>query len=288
MTESTPKTLLKIREAYPTFHGNYIRIANCILQNPDLLIRDKVSDVAAACNCDNAQIIRFSQKLGFKGFSDMKRAISRDLIPLQAKVDIESVNKGSGFGALLENFRRDYTQTINDTLSVSNEKDVMQLVDKIKKARKIMICGLGASGIVAEDLQMKLVHMGYPAFFHDKPTLNKMHCTLLDKNDLMIAVSFRGENPEMIRYAKIAKENECPVAAICNYSQSELSQLADILLLTSSNEDDFRIGAMTSRLSQLMVVDILSVMLALNDIRKTERNLAKTHKVLNEQKEMKQ
>ena len=92
----------------------------------------------------------------------------------------------------------------------------------------------------------------------------------------------------MIRYAKIAKENDCPVAVICNYSQSELSQLADILLLTSSNEDDFRIGAMTSRLSQLMVVDILSVMLALNDIRKTERNLAKTHKVLNEQKEMKQ
>ena len=71
MTNSTPETLLKIREAYPSFHGNYIRIADCILKNPGLLIRDKLSDVACACNCDNAQIIRFCQKLGFKGFSNM-------------------------------------------------------------------------------------------------------------------------------------------------------------------------------------------------------------------------
>ncbi len=54
------------------------------------------------------------------------------------------------------------------------------------------------------------------------------------------------------------------------------------MLLTSSREDDFRIGAMTSRLSQLMIVDILSVMLALDDMNKTERNLAGMHAMLNE------
>ncbi|MBR2509285.1 MAG: MurR/RpiR family transcriptional regulator [Lentisphaeria bacterium] len=287
MTESTPKTLLKIRNLYSSFHGNYIRIADCILHNPGLLIRDKVSDVAAACNCDNAQIIRFCQKLGFKGFSDMKRAISHDLIPLQTQVDTASVNKGSGFGRLLEDFRKDYLQTINDTIAMCDEKIIQQIVEKIKKARKIMLCGLGASGIVCEDLQMKLVHMGYPAFYHSKPTMNKMMSSLMEKNDLMIVVSFRGENTEILNYIQVAKNNGCPVAAICNYSQSPVAESADMVLLTSANEDDFRIGAMTSRLSQLMVVDILSVMLALNDIKKTERNLAKTHTVLKENKEVK-
>ena len=288
MIESTPKTLLKIRETYSSFHGNYIRIADCILQNPGLLIRDKVSDVAAACKCDNAQIIRFCQKLGFKGFSDMKRAISHDLIPLQTKVDIDSVSKGSGFSRLLEDFRKDYLQTVNDTLAVCDEKAVMQTVGYIKKARKIMLCGFGASGIVCEDLQMKLVHMGYPAFYHSKPTLNRMMCSLLGKNDLMIVVSFRGENAEIINYADVAKKNGCPITAVTNYSNSPLALLSDTVLLSSSEEDDFRIGAMTSRMSQLMVIDILSVMLALNDIKKTERNLAKTHTILKENKEVKQ
>ena len=288
MTESTPKTLLKIRKLYSSFHGNYIRIADCILNNPGLLIRDKVSDVAVACNCDNAQIIRFCQKLGFKGFSDMKRAISHDLIPLQTQVDTASVGNEKGFSRLLEDFRKDYLQTINDTIAMCDEKSFLQVVDKIKKARNIMICGLGASGIVCEDLQMKLVRMGYPAFYHSTQTMNKMMCSLLGKNDLLILVSFRGENSEIRNYAEVVQKNGCPVAAICNYSQSPVAQTADMVLLTSSNEDDFRIGAMTSRLSQLMVVDILSVLLALNDIKKTERNLAKTHTVLKENKEVKQ
>lgn len=268
---TTPKTLLEIKKLYSSFHGNYIRIADCILYNPGLLISNKVSDVAAACNCDNAQIIRFCQKLGFKGFSDMKRAISHDLIPLQTDIDNVSVNKVNGFGRLMADFRKNYLQTINDTVAMCDEKIIQQVVEKIKKARKIMLCGLGASGIVCEDLQMKLVHMGYPAFFHSKPTMNKMMCSLLEKSDLMIIISFRGENSEIINYANVAKKNNCPIVAITNYSNSPLALISDIVLLSSSEEDDFRIGAMTSRLSQLMIVDILSVMLALNDIRKTKK-----------------
>ena len=287
MTQSTPKTLLKIRELYSSFHGNYIRIADCILHNPGLLIRDKVSDVAAACNCDNAQIIRFCQKLGFKGFSDMKRAMSHDLIPLQTNIDNISLNKGSGFSRLMEDFRKDYLQTINDTILMCDEKVIPNVVEKIKNARKIMLCGLGASGIVCEDLQMKLVHMGYPAFFYSNQTLNKMMCSLLEKNDLMIVISFSGKNKEILQYAQVAKSNNCPIVVITNYSNSPLALLSDMLLLTSSQEDDFRIGAMTSRLSQLMIVDILSVTLALKDIKKTEKNLAKTHTVLTENKEIK-
>jgi DNA-binding MurR/RpiR family transcriptional regulator len=257
------------------------------LHNPGLLIRDKVSDVAAACNCDNAQIIRFCQKLGFKGFSDMKRAMSHDLIPLQTNIDNISLNKGSGFSRLMEDFRKDYLQTINDTILMCDEKVIPNVVEKIKKARKIMLCGLGASGIVCEDLQMKLVHMGYPAFFNSNQTLNKMMCSLLEKNDLMIVISFSGKNKEILQYAQVAKSNNCPIVVITNYSNSPLALLSDMLLLTSSQEDDFRIGAMTSRLSQLMIVDILSVTLALKDIKKTEKNLAKTHTVLTENKEIK-
>jgi len=282
MTGATPKTLLKIRESYPSFHGNYARIADCILRNPGLLVGGRLSDIAAACGCDNAQIIRFCRKLGFKGFSDMRRSISHDLIPLQTRVDSDSVRKKSGFERLLEDFRGDYLQTVNDTVSVCGEKAFLKTVEAIRKARRIMLCGMGASGIVCEDLRMKLVHMGYPAFYHSDPAMNKMMSFLMEKRDLLIAVSFRGENADVMSCVKTAKDNGCPVAAITNYPNSPLARQSDTVLLTSSREDDFRIGAMTSRLSQLMIVDILSVMLALDDMNKTERNLAGMHAMLNE------
>lgn len=287
MSVSTPKTLLKIRQAYSSFHGNYIRIADQILQNPGLLIREKVSDVAEACGCDNAQIIRFCQKLGFKGFLDMKRAIAHDFIPVQTQVDPESISQKQGFQRLVNDFRNDYIRTVNDTVGMFDEKMILSIVQKIRNAKKILICGMGASGIVAEDLQMKLIRMGYPAFHHNKPTMSKMMCSLMDKEDLLIAISFRGEDPDVLNYVTNASRNGCKVAAITNFSKSPLAQSADYPLITASEENDFRIGAMTSRLSQLMVVDILSVMLAFYDMEKTERNLTKTHNILHENKEKK-
>ena len=112
-------------------------------------------------------------------------------------------------------------------------------------------------------------------------------CSLMEKNDLLIAVSFRGEDPDVLKYAENASKNGCRIAAITNFPNSPLAQAADFPLITASEENDFRIGAMTSRLSQLMIVDILSVMLAFYDMEKTERNLAKTHTILHENKEKK-
>ena len=210
MTGTTPKTLLKIRESYSSFHGNYARIADCILRDPGLLAGGRLSDIAAACGCDNAQIIRFCRKLGFKGFSDMRRSISHDLIPLQTQVDSDSVREKSGFERLLEDFRGDYLQTVNDTVAVCGEKAVLQAVGAIRKARRIMLCGAGASGIVCEDLQMKLVHMGYPAFYHGSSAMNRMMSFLLEKNDLLIVVSFRGENTEVLSSVRRPKTTAVP------------------------------------------------------------------------------
>ena len=217
----------------------------------------------------------------------MKRAIAHDFIPVQTEVDPESLSRKQGFQRLINDFRNDYLRTVNDTVGLFDENVILSLVQTIRSSKKILVCGMGASGLVAEDLQMKLIRMGYPAFYHSKPTMNKMMCSLMEKNDLLIAVSFRGEDPDVLKYAENASKNGCRIAAITNFPNAPLAQAADFPLITASEENDFRIGAMTSRLSQLMIVDILSVMLAFYDMEKTERNLAKTHTILHENKEKK-
>ena len=281
----TSKTVLKIRREYPSLRGNFIRIADRILQNPALLIQDKVADVAADCGCDNAQIIRFCQKLGFKGFSDLKQAMIHDLIPFRTEADAIGGENPKGFQHLVHDFRSGYQRTINDTAAMFDEELLLQTVAAIRNARKIMICGIGASGIVAEDLQMKLVRLGYPVHFHAEPTTRQMLCSLLDKHDLLVAISFRGENRDVLNCVRVAKENGCRIAAITNFRTSPLAKKSDFLLSTATEEDDFRIGAMTSRISQLLVVDMLTVLLASGNPEKTGLALAKTHTVLHDSME---
>ena len=77
---TTPVSLLKIKQLYPSFTGNYISIADHILAHPETVVQNKVRDIAECCNCDDAQIIRFCQKIGYKGFSELKATIAADFI----------------------------------------------------------------------------------------------------------------------------------------------------------------------------------------------------------------
>lgn len=280
-TPQTPKTLLKIRQAYSSFHGNYARIADRILENPSVLIRDRVADTAAACGCDNAQIIRFCQKLGFKGFSEMKQAVIRDLIPFRTEVGTAELKKKKGFQRLVHDVRSGYQRTVDNTASMFEESAFQIAASAIHEAGRIMICGAGASGIVGEDLQMKLSRMGYPVCGVGDSVTRRMLCSLLTAKDLLIAISFRGTNREVLECVKTARKNGCRIAAITNFRTSPLAALSDIVLLTAAEEDDFRIGAMTSRLAQLMVVDFLCVLAASRD-PEAGRALAKTYSILNE------
>jgi len=123
---------------------------------------------------------------------------------------------------------------------------------------------------------MKLVRQGFPAIHHDDPVMNKMRCATLKKSDVFIAISFSGENLEICSCLDIVKKNAVKVIAITNFPSSSIAKQADYVLTTAADETKFRIGAMTSRISQLLLVDLLVVMLALSDMGKTERSLVKT------------
>ena len=74
MKKSSP-VLLMIQRNLPELSGKARTIAEQILKNPDLVIREKASDLARRCNADSAQVVRLCQKLGFSGFPDLKSKI---------------------------------------------------------------------------------------------------------------------------------------------------------------------------------------------------------------------
>ena len=76
---------------------------------------------------------------------------------------------------------------------------------------------------------------------------------------------------------KALKENKTPIIAITRFVQSPGSDLAEYKLYTAANESVFRSGAMSSRLSQLNVIDILYTALANDSYEQTLEQLSKTH-----------
>ena len=94
---------------------------------------------------------------------------------------------------------------------------------------------------------------------------------------LKIGQTVRDDGP-----AEHLKKNGTPIIAITRCVSSPVSDLADYRLYTAANESLFRSGAMSSRMSQLNVVDILFTTLANADYERSLSQLSRTHIEKNE------
>lgn len=72
-------------------------------------------------------------------------------------------------------------------------------------------------------------------------------------------------------------KNGTPIIAITRCVASPVAELADYKLYTTANESTFRSGAMSSRISQLNIIDILYTAFANREYEYCLEQLSKTH-----------
>ena len=100
-------------------------------------------------------------------------------------------------------------------------------------ANRICICGLGNSHAIAEDIQHKLMRLGLNATAY------------------------------VVHAAEIALEGGASVISLTNVGRSPLADISTIALHTASNETRYRRVALSSRIAQMAIVDVLYTMIAL-------------------------
>jgi len=276
----TPKYILRVKQVYPTLTGKYKAIADQILGKPGNVLCRQAKELAHDCNCDAALVVRFCQRLGYKGFADLKIAVATEFLPVSPVAG--AGNSQNAFTRMRHEFLDKNSRTLQDTSNLLREKDVSKAVDILSAARRIHLLGAGASGIVALDAQIKLERLGFDVVCHQDASLAKVLLGLVKQGDAVLAISYSGETHTVHDSTLAAKKRGAQVVAITNFPQSSLAGLADVTLLTASDEGSFRLGAMTSRLAQCLVLDFLVVSLAMRDMDKSGESIASTYNMVDD------
>lgn len=186
-------------------------ILDLIKNNKIDIINSDTNEISKLAYISKSSITRFSQKLGFKGFSDMKYTIKQNVYKKDAsKIELE-------YKTIVENYD-DFNQ------------DIVNLISKFKDFRKICIIGIGSSGIVAKEAHYRLIEIGLTNVnFADEPYNLYLEMTRLNEKDLVIALSLSGENENLIENLKIAKQNKAYIFAVTSNLNSRLSKMSDLL-----------------------------------------------------------
>lgn len=128
---------------------------------------------------------------------------------------------------------------------------------------KVIVTGLGKSGHVARKLAATFASTGTPAFFMHAAEASHGDLGMIGKDDVIVALSWSGEQPEMKNLVNYSARFRIPLIAITSSATSPLGEAADIVLeLPKAREAcPHNLAPTTSTLMQLAIGDALAIAL---------------------------
>ena len=264
---ATSDLIGEIRNSFDSLHASEAAIAQLVIDNPDRVTAMNISQLAEFSETSVATVVRFSKALGFKGYPDFRMALVGEVSRRNSTTGaISNLDGGITIDDSDEEIIRKIAladaiaiQSTAERLDVATFKKV---VNAWGKARTVGIIGLASSGYVAMDLQLKLNRLGKPAIAWRDAHSALTSISLLNKGDVLVAVSHSGTTLDIVDVMNEFKARGVTIVLITNSHRSTATTIADLTLYTSARETTFRSGATASRIAQLTVVDCLCVAMA--------------------------
>lgn len=271
------KMIQNMLEQLPTSER---KIAQFILENPHSILNSTVQDIGVQANTSGAAVIRLCKSLGVNGFQDLKVRIAGDLVK-PVEQGYRDIEPGESFYSIVQKTTSNSIQSIRDSEEIINYDELERAVHTLNAAENVHFFGIGASNIIANDAQQKLIRIRKNATAFIDTHLVATIIANASKDDVVFGISHSGETAEVIKVMMLAKERGVKTISLTKYGQSTVASLADIKLFTSySAEAPFRSAATSSRLAQLYMVDILFLSMATVQYEQTIESIDQTREAI--------
>ena len=147
-------------------------------------------------------------------------------------------------------------QNLKKTINRSFDKAVIQIS---KCQSKIILCGVGKSGLIASKIAATLASVGTPAFSISASEASHGDLGMISKKDILILISNSGETSELKNIIQYAKRNKIFLIGIVSKKDSILYKASDIKLATPKVLEAEGIVPTASTIVQLALGDALSI-----------------------------
>ncbi len=254
-------TSLRLEEYRQLASESEREIIDFVISHPNKAVGASIHELADLTCTSASTIARLCKKLGLNGY----RAFQRGLIAEHA------ISRQGGTVAASEGItNQDSTETIIQKATAKNISSleltghlldaakIDEAVDLMCSAKSIRLFGVGASLMVAHDLELKLLRLNVNCLLSDDSDAQLLYAKNMSKEDVAVVISYSGQTPSVNRCAHIARDKGARVIAITRGGfDSELANNSDCILGVAATEMLKRSGAMSSRIAQLNVVDVL-------------------------------
>ena len=165
------------------------------------------------------------------------------------------------------------------TLSKKIGKDFVKAINILKKTNgKIVVTGVGKSGIIAKKIASTLSSTGSPAQFIHSTEASHGDLGMINKKDTVLAFTFSGKTTELNDIFIYSKEKKIPLIIVTGKSNSNLENIATICVEISNLKEacPLNLAPTTSTTAMLALGDAIAVSLMISG-KFTKKNFYSYH-----------
>lgn len=223
--------LQKIDKSNKEFSAGQKRIADLFKENQIVLAFSSASEVGKKVNVSESTVIRWAQKIGFKGFAEFQDVVQTKLAEQRIE-QVEDVETSYASQSILKNLLDADIKSISHLKETLHEEQLLQVVDLIGSAKKIYVTSnffdFGLAHSFAHWMNRVLDHtellmQGDMQYYHQ---LSK-----LSKDDILIAFAFPRYTRNVMETLQTAKEQGTRVIVITDQTDAPVAPFADELLI---------------------------------------------------------
>nr|WP_308800940.1 MurR/RpiR family transcriptional regulator [Streptomyces polyasparticus] len=252
-----------IHSELPRLTASLRKVAEQVLADPAALAHTSAADLGRRTGTSQATVTRFCQAIGL----DSYQALLLELAKEQGQSTGEQFTQGRPLGPdigpddtldqLIDVIAHADLKALRATVERLDRDALERAAQALAKARRIDVYGVGASGMLARELEARLFGIGCQARGWTEVHAAKTSASLLTPADVAIALSHSGSTREALGPLRLAAERGATTLAITSDPRSPAAQAAAIHLTSTSGETSFRYGGFGARHSVLLIIDCL-------------------------------
>ncbi|WP_226704288.1 SIS domain-containing protein [Microbulbifer elongatus] len=265
-------SLAKIRAMRDSMSNHERRIADFLLENVEIVRSHSSKSLAEQVGVSQSSVVKFSQKLGYRGYSDFKLSLSESvarsaMLPQAIHGDIAS---DDDLATVAQKLISRKNIALNETVMANSEQSLVQSADALRNAKRILLFGVGASSLVARDVAYKLMKLGKSVLIESDTHVQVANAATLGPGDLVFAISESGVTQEVVRVAQAGAAQGADVLTLTRFTRNPLTELSTFSLYCVANESEARSSSILARTAQFMITDLLFILISQKDNQANE------------------
>jgi DNA-binding MurR/RpiR family transcriptional regulator len=202
--------------------------------------------IAKTLGVSEPTLSRFAKKCGYAGY----RQFVYDFMQADVKKP-ENITRASL--QVLES----YQDLLSRTYSLMDENQAAKIVEWMARASRVFICGLGSSGIAAQECAMRFMRIGIDITCLQERDVMRMHSVFTNTNQTVIGCSISGTTRDVLDYLQRAHANGAKTVLITSANRALFAEFCDEVLLVPSLEHLNYGDSISPQFPLLVMMDLL-------------------------------